>query len=77
MFENVREVQPHVFFAVPRVWEKMYSTVMITLKEASASQRAAYGWAIGIGQQVAKLAGRVRSQAARWPCSTAWPGCWC
>ncbi len=56
VFENVREVQPHVFFAVPRVWEKMYSTVMITLKEASASQRAAYGWAIGIGQQVAKLA---------------------
>ena len=31
VFENVREVQPHVFFAVPRVWEKMYSTVMITL----------------------------------------------
>ncbi len=56
VFENVREVQPHVFFAVPRVWEKMYSTVMITLKEASASQRAAYGWAIGIGQQVARLA---------------------
>ncbi len=55
VFENVREVQPHVFFAVPRVWEKMYSTVMITLKEASASQRAAYGWAIGVGEQVARL----------------------
>ena len=61
VFENVREVQPHVFFAVPRVWEKMYSTVMITLKEASASQRAAYGWAIGIGQQVAKLAEQGRT----------------
>lgn len=60
VFENVREVQPHVFFAVPRVWEKMYSTVMITLKEASASQRAAYGWAIGIGAQVAKLAEQGR-----------------
>ncbi|MES2714517.1 MAG: long-chain fatty acid--CoA ligase [Pseudomonadota bacterium] len=55
VFENVREVQPHVFFAVPRVWEKMYSTVMITLKEASASQRAAYAWAVGVGEQVAKL----------------------
>ena len=55
VFDNVREVQPHVFFAVPRVWEKMYSTVMITLKEASASQRAAYAWAIGLGQQVATL----------------------
>ena len=28
---------------------------MITLKEASASQRAAYGWAIGVGNQVAAL----------------------
>ena len=55
VFDNVREVQPHVFFAVPRVWEKMYSTVMITLKEASSSQRAAYGWAIAIGQQMAAL----------------------
>ena len=49
VFENVREVQPHVFFAVPRVWEKMYSTVMITLKEAGALQKAAYAWAIGVG----------------------------
>jgi len=31
VFENLREVQPHVFFAVPRVWEKIYSQVMITL----------------------------------------------
>ncbi|MBU6273090.1 MAG: AMP-binding protein, partial [Betaproteobacteria bacterium] len=24
VFENLREIQPHVFFAVPRVWEKIY-----------------------------------------------------
>ncbi|MBP6902571.1 MAG: long-chain fatty acid--CoA ligase [Burkholderiaceae bacterium] len=55
VFENVREVQPHVFFAVPRVWEKMYSSVMIALKEAGKSQQLAYGWAIGVGLKVAKL----------------------
>ncbi|MCW5652970.1 long-chain fatty acid--CoA ligase [Hydrogenophaga sp.] len=51
--ENVREIAPTVFTAVPRVWEKFYSGVMIALKEASRLQQAAYGWAIGVGQQVA------------------------
>lgn len=53
--ENVREIAPTVFTAVPRVWEKFYSGVMITLKEASPMQQAAYAWAIGVGQQVADL----------------------
>ena len=50
--ENVREIQPTVFFAVPRVWEKFFSGVMIGLKEASGLQQAAYGWSIGIGMQI-------------------------
>ena len=53
--ENVREIAPTVFTAVPRVWEKFYSGVMITLKEAGALQQAAYAWAIGVGQRVADL----------------------
>ncbi len=51
--ENVREIAPTVFTAVPRVWEKFYSGVMITLKEAGSLQQAAYAWSIGVGQQVA------------------------
>jgi len=51
--ENVREIAPTVFTAVPRVWEKFYSGVMIALKEASQLQQAAYAWAIGVGQKVA------------------------
>jgi long-chain acyl-CoA synthetase len=53
--ENVREIAPTVFTAVPRVWEKFYSGVMITLKEASPLQRATYAWAIGVGKQIADL----------------------
>ncbi len=53
--ENVREIAPTVFTAVPRVWEKFYSGVMIALKEASRLQQLTYGWAIGVGQQVADL----------------------
>lgn len=53
--ENVREIAPTVFTAVPRVWEKFYSAVMIALSEASAGQQLAYKWAIGVGHQVADL----------------------
>lgn len=51
--ENVREISPTVFTAVPRVWEKFYSGVMIALKEAGPLQQAAYGWSIGVGRQIA------------------------
>lgn len=73
--ENVREIAPTVFTAVPRVWEKFYSGVMIALKEASGVQQAAYAWAIGVGRQIADkvLAGepvdaglKFRFRLARW-----------
>ena len=51
--ENVREIAPTVFTAVPRVWEKFYSGVMIALKESSRLQQLAYGWAIAVGYRVA------------------------
>ena len=51
--ENVREISPTVFAAVPRVWEKFYSAVMIALRESGRVQQLAYGWAIGVGTRVA------------------------
>ena len=53
--ENVREISPTVFGAVPRVWEKFYSAIQIGLKEATPLERWAYAKAIGWGQQVAEL----------------------
>lgn len=50
--ENVREIAPTVFTAVPRVWEKFYSGVMISLKEAGVVQQAAYAWGIGVGTTI-------------------------
>lgn len=59
--DNVREISPTVFFAVPRIWEKLYSGVVIAVKEASRLQQAAYAWSIGVGAEVADrvVAGRV------------------
>ncbi|MDW5443991.1 AMP-dependent synthetase/ligase [Polaromonas sp. SM01] len=73
--ENVREIAPTVFTAVPRVWEKFYSGVMISLKEASRLQQAAYAWGIGVGTQIASqvMAGepvsgwlKLKFTLARW-----------
>jgi long-chain acyl-CoA synthetase len=61
VFEDLREVQPHVFFAVPRVWEKIYSQVMITLSEAGKVQQAAYAWALGANAQEVEATAAGRS----------------
>ena len=47
--QDLQEVSPTMHFAVPRVWEKQYSTVAIKLKEATALGRFAYERAIAIG----------------------------
>ena len=73
--ENVREIAPTVFTAVPRVWEKFYSAVMIALKDSGKFQQALYAWGIGVGQRVAALVlegkpvpGALKAQftLARW-----------
>ncbi len=58
--ENVREIAPTVFTAVPRVWEKFYSGITIALRESGRVQQFAYGWSIGVGARIADnvLAGR-------------------
>ena len=51
VFDNVREVSPHVFTAVPRVWEKVYSRVAIMAGDATMLGRFAYRAAIGTGMK--------------------------
>jgi long-chain acyl-CoA synthetase len=52
--DNIREVAPTTFFAVPRIWERFYSGIAIRMKEATWIGRAAYKWAIGLGLKVAE-----------------------
>ena len=54
VFENLQEVSPHVFFAVPRVWEKIFSRMQIMRKEATAIGRWAFDAAIAAGRQRAE-----------------------
>ena len=52
--ENVREVAPHYLFAVPRVWEKFYSTFTIRMQDATWIGKRLYDWAIGVGTRMAE-----------------------
>ena len=58
--DNVREVAPAVFFAVPRIWEKFYSGVALRMREATWIGKVAYRWAIGVGMRMAER--RVRGE---------------
>lgn len=67
VFDNLREVSPEVFAAVPRVWEKVYSRVLILASEATWIGRLAYGLAMkaGLARAAAETGGRRLSLAGR------------
>jgi long-chain acyl-CoA synthetase len=58
--ENLRELSPTMFVAVPRIWEKFYSKVALHAKDATLTGQWAFQQAIAIGRRVAgyKIAGR-------------------
>jgi long-chain acyl-CoA synthetase len=73
--DNLREVQPTAFLAVPRVWEKFYSGITIALKDATPFQNWVYRRAMAIGHRMTeyRLEGespplplRVANQLAYW-----------
>ncbi len=51
VFENVQEVSPDTFVAVPRVWEKIYSRVMILVGDATKVQKWAFKQALQTGMK--------------------------
>ncbi len=57
---NLQEIRPTVFFAVPRIWEKIHSLVELHMKDAQAVKRAAYRWALSVARRAA--AGRAVSE---------------
>ena len=47
--ENLREVRPHVFLGVPRVWEKIQAGMQAAGAQASPLRRRIAAWARGVG----------------------------
>jgi long-chain acyl-CoA synthetase len=53
---NLQEIQPTLFFAVPRIWEKIHATILIKLNDATFMKRLVNG----IGYKLAAYIGRSR-----------------
>jgi len=54
--QNLREIQPTIFFAVPRIWEKIHATVAIKGKDGTFFKRL---W-FGLGMKMASVIGQQR-----------------
>lgn len=53
--DNMVEISPTVGHAVPRIWEKYYSAIMIRMADATWFKRLVFGWAINLGKKRVSL----------------------
>jgi long-chain acyl-CoA synthetase len=53
--ENLKEVQPTVFFGVPRIWEKFHSGISGKLAAATGVKKRLVDWARKVGSKVSEL----------------------
>jgi long-chain acyl-CoA synthetase len=58
--EDLRELSPHIFFGVPRIWEKFHASIQTKLREAGGLRLALYHRAM------ASLDGVAGKGRARW-----------
>jgi long-chain acyl-CoA synthetase len=59
--EDLREVAPSVFLGVPRIWEKLHSSIYIKMLEAGGVRRALYEHAYALCEPFAEKPRRRRS----------------
>jgi long-chain acyl-CoA synthetase len=68
VFNDLREVAPHVVFAPPRFWEKMYSQVELFMQDAIAPAR----WAYALARQLGAATVQARLQGLPPPRTPWW-----
>jgi long-chain acyl-CoA synthetase len=55
LFQNVREISPTYFGSVPRIWEKLASTVDLRMDDSTWVKRTLYRWAVRVGRRYARV----------------------
>ncbi len=53
--QNIQEVSPTVLFGVPRIFEKLYSAILINMSEATPFKRICYHLATKIGARISQM----------------------
>jgi long-chain acyl-CoA synthetase len=49
---NLAEVRPTLWVAVPRIFEKVYSKILMQVESGPAVRRKLFEWAVGVGREV-------------------------
>lgn len=49
--DNIREVKPHIFTAVPRLLEKVFDKIMAKGEELTGIKKKLFFWAVGLAEQ--------------------------
>ncbi len=65
--ENLREIQPTLFFAVPRIWEKLHAGILIRGKDATLFKRLWLGFSMRLAQKIGEE--RVANGGSHTPLS--------
>ena len=53
--ENLREVQPTIFFAVPRIWEKLHAVALIKASDATWFKRKVLNFGLNLGRRIGRI----------------------
>ncbi len=64
LFQNLREISPTSFAHVPRLWEKLASSVELRMKDATPLKRLLYRWAMRT--RLRRLADLLVLRPLRW-----------
>jgi long-chain acyl-CoA synthetase len=75
--DNIREVQPSAFLAVPRIWEKFYSSTMIALKDATPMESGPTPKPSASAAAWRTLAWKATRPPSRSACKIRQPTGWC
>ncbi|HUP46139.1 MAG TPA: AMP-binding protein [Thermoanaerobaculia bacterium] len=68
--ENMREVAPTIGYAVPRIWEKYHSRIVLRMEEATWLKRIAFRLAIRLGERHSRYV--IRNEKAPLPLRVGW-----
>lgn len=49
--DDLAEIRPTLFFSVPRLYEKVHSTILETVADAPIVKRALFNWALKVGEK--------------------------
>ncbi len=53
--DNFKEIRPHFFCSVPRIFEKIYTKITAGVQDAGGIKEKLFNWALGVGYQVSRL----------------------